>query len=353
MKSPIFNKAITKPHFLRIEIYIRNEMKELIAGLSKQIRDAILIGREAKFNATNKEINSVIVCGLGGSGIGGKIISLLLIDELKVPFLTTNDYTIPACVDENTLVIASSYSGNTEETIYAVREAEKRKAEIAVITSSGELLEMAKAKGWNYVVVPGGEQPRAMLAYSLVQQLYLLNRYNLISSIQIDLLNDVPAFIDKNELAIQSEAKRIADFIHKKSTIVYSGSNFEGVAVRFRQQLNENAKELCWHHVLPEMTHNELVGWAGGTDKFAVVFFKTDYDHPRTGYRWAICKEVISKYTPTITEINAVGLNKLSQNFYLIHLTDWVSFFLAENKNVDAIEVNVITHLKSEMSKKK
>jgi len=328
-------------------------MKELVAGLSKQIRDAISIGREAKFTATGKEINSIIVCGLGGSGIGGKIISLLLIDELKVPFLTTNDYTIPACVDENTLVIASSYSGNTEETIYAVREAAKRKAEIAVITSGGELLEMAKSNGWNYVVVPGGEQPRAMLAYSLVQQLYLLNRYKLIETTQIELLSDVPAFLDTTESSLQKEAKRIADFIHKKSTIIYSGSNFEGIAVRFRQQLNENAKELCWHHVLPEMTHNELVGWAGGSDKFAVLFFSTDYDHPRTGYRWSISKEIISKYTPAITEIKASGSNKISQNFYLIHLTDWVSYFLSENKKVDPVEVNVITHLKSEMSKKK
>lgn len=328
-------------------------MKELIAGLPNQIRDAVSIGRASKFNATQKEIKSIIVCGLGGSGIGGKIISLLLIDELKVPFLTTNDYTIPAFVDEHTLVIASSYSGNTEETIYAVREAEKRKAEIAVITSGGELLDMSKSKGWNYVVVPGGEQPRAMLAYSLVQQLYLLNRYNLIGSAQIDMLDSVPEFLDQQEKVIQAEAKRIADFIHNKSTIIYSGSNFEGVAVRFRQQLNENAKELCWHHVLPEMTHNELVGWAGGSDKFAVLFFNTDFDHPRTGYRWTICKEVIAKYTPSITEIQAFGPNKISQNFYLIHLTDWVSYFLSENKKVDPVEVKVISHLKSEMAKRK
>jgi glucose/mannose-6-phosphate isomerase len=328
-------------------------MKELIASLSNQIRDAISIGREAKFKATQKEIRAIIVCGLGGSGIGGKIISLLLLDELKIPFLTTNDYTIPACIDEHTLVIASSYSGNTEETLYAVREAEKRKAEIAVITSGGELLEMAKSKGWNYVLVPGGEQPRAMLAYSLVQQLYLLNKYGLISATETDFLNAVPNFLDAGEAGTQTEAKRIADFIHKKTTVIYSGSSFEGVAVRFRQQLNENAKELCWHHVFPEMTHNELVGWAGGSDKFAVLFFNTDYDHPRTGYRWSICKDLISKQTSSVMEIKALGGNKLSQNFYLIHLTDWVSFFLAENKSVDPVEVNVIGLLKSEMAKKK
>jgi len=332
--------------------YKIKEMKELIASLSNQIREAIVIGRAADFTKRSKEIRSIILCGLGGSGIGGKIINLLLNEELKVPFLITNDYTIPACVDEHTLVIASSYSGNTEETIYAIRESLKRGAEITVITSGGELLEMAKANGWNHVIVPGGQQPRAMLAYSLVQQLFLLNRYELINSNQLNLLNDVPDFLESHEETVKADAKRVADFLFKKSAIIYSGSNFEGIAVRFRQQLNENAKELCWHHVLPEMTHNELVGWAGGSDKFAVVFLATDFDHPRTGYRWTICKEIISKYTPHITEIKAAGANRITQNFYLIHLTDWISYFLAENKNIDPVEVKVIGHLKDEMAKK-
>jgi glucose/mannose-6-phosphate isomerase len=327
-------------------------MKEIISGLPGQVREAIAIGEAVNFNKPGKNLGSVIVCGLGGSGIGGKIISLLVGRELKVPFLLTNDYAVPACVNESTLLIASSYSGNTEETIYAVREGMKRGAEIAVITSGGELLRMAKANNWNHIVVPGGQQPRAMLAYSLVQQLVLLTRYGLIPGRFLEELQSVPAFLESKSGAIRQEAKKVADFFHGRTPVIYAGADFEGIAVRFRQQLNENAKVLCWHHVLPEMTHNELVGWAGGSSQFAVVFLSTDFDHERTTHRWTICRQVISNYTSFIHEIKASGPDQLTQNFYLIHLTDWISWYLAENKKVDPVEVDVIGFLKSEMAKK-
>ncbi|MBI3136393.1 MAG: bifunctional phosphoglucose/phosphomannose isomerase [Bacteroidetes bacterium] len=328
-------------------------MRELIKGIGNQIQEAIKIGSSARFSIPEKEIRAVIVCGLGGSGIGGRIISLLVNEELKVPFILSNDYSIPACVDEHTLLIASSYSGNTEETLYAVKEGKKRGAEIVVITSGGELLEMAQQYGWNHLVVPKGQQPRAMLVYSIVQQIYILNAYRLISSKEMDCLANVPDFLVRQRDMIHAEALRIAKFLHQKTPVIYSGSFFEGIAIRFRQQLNENAKVLCWNHVLPEMTHNELVGWAGGSDAFAVVYVKTDFDHPRTNYRWDIVKEIISKKTAYVTEIRAKGTDRLTQNFYLIHLTDWISIYLSELKQVDAIEVNIIGHLKTEMGKRK
>ena len=109
---------------------------------------------------------------------------------------------------------------------------------------------------------------------------------------------------------------------------------------------------LCWHHTLPEMTHNELVGWAGGNDNFIPIYLATSYDHPRTVHRWNICKEIIGKYTSTILEIEANGDSKLEQIFYLIHFTDWVSVYISEIKEIDPVEVEVISHLKSEMAKK-
>ncbi|NOQ75469.1 MAG: bifunctional phosphoglucose/phosphomannose isomerase [Crocinitomix sp.] len=328
-------------------------MKELIASLSNQIREAIQIGESTNFNATNKTITSILVCGLGGSGIGGKIVSLLLKKELKVPFLCINDYEVPAWVNENTLVIASSYSGNTEETLTAVEVCKNRGAEIAVITSGGTILDLAKLNNWNHFVVPGGEQPRAMLAYSIVQQLYILERYKLIGEEHTKDLNSIPDFIDAHEGAIREEAMRIAISFNQKQPIIYAGNDFEGVAVRWRQQINENAKELCWHHVFPEMTHNELVGWAGGSNNQVPLFLSSSLNHPRINRRWEISKEVIAKYTNTILESEAVGENKLEQNFYLIHLGDWVSYLMSEIKQIDPIEVDVIIHLKSEMSKMK
>ncbi|WP_070138126.1 bifunctional phosphoglucose/phosphomannose isomerase [Crocinitomix algicola] len=328
-------------------------MKELIANLSKQIKEAIQIGEKAHFQPASKEIHTILVCGLGGSGIGGKIIALLLKNDLKVPFLCINDYEVPAWVNENTLVIASSYSGNTEETLSAVAECNQRGSEIAVITSGGEILDSAKTNNWNYCQVPGGEQPRAMLAYSLVQQLYLLSKYGLIEYNLKSDLDKVIDLLDDQEHAIQEEAMRIAQAFQGKRSIIYAGNDFEGVAVRWRQQINENGKELCWHHVLPEMTHNELVGWAGGNKNIAPIFLKSSLNHPRTNRRWEICKEVIQNYTDTILEVEARGTTKLEHTFFLIHLGDWVSYFISEIKNIDPVEVDVISHLKGEMAKMK
>lgn len=330
---------------------IKQQMKDLIANLSNQIREAIQIGTQTSFKNTDKELTAILACGLGGSGIGGTIVSLLLKDELKVPFLAINDYEIPAWVNENTLVIASSYSGNTEETLAAAKAAQKKGAEIAVICSGGQLLEEAKTHQWNHYVVPGGEQPRAMLAYSITQQLFILNNYGFIGKNTIDDLADTPNFIDETETELRKEAVKIAELFSKKQPIIYAGSLFEGVAVRWRQQINENAKELCWHHILPEMTHNELVGWAGGNKNYAPLFLSSDYDHARTQHRWEISKKIISKHTDTIHKTVAKGATKVAQTFYLIHLGDWVSYLMSEIKNIDPVEVDVILYLKAEMAK--
>lgn len=328
-------------------------MKELVASLSNQIRAAYKIGENTPFINTYRSINTVLVCGLGGSGIGGKIISQLVKNELKIPFLCINDYELPAWVNKNTLIIASSYSGNTEETIAAVKEGLKRGAEIVAITSGGKMEALANENGWNKFIVPGGEQPRAMLAYSLVQQLYILVRYGLIEDSILEELTKVPDFLDADEEETRQEAMRIATAFTGKLPIIYAGNDFEGIVVRWRQQINENAKTLAWHHVFPEMTHNELVGWAGGSDNEAPIFLRSSLNHPRTARRWEIAKPILAEHTSTIIETQAKGESKLAQDFYLIHLGDWTSYFMAEIKQIDAVEVEVISHLKSEMAKMK
>jgi glucose/mannose-6-phosphate isomerase len=328
-------------------------MNKLTANFTQQIKEAIEIGQSSTFKKPTKKFDSVLICGLGGSGIGGTIINLLIKSEINIPVLTTNDYSIPSFVNEKTLVIASSYSGNTEETLAAVLEGQKRGAEVVAITSGGKLLELSKTNNWNHFVVPGGEQPRGMLAYSLVQLLFIFEKYALIQSDYTILLNSIIELIDDNESSIQNEAQSIAKGIHNKTLVIYSEASLEGVSVRFRQQINENSKELCWHHVLPEMNHNELVGWAGGNQNFAVVKLNSSFDFYRSKKRWEICKEVISEKTDSIFEINAKGDNKLAHVLYLIHLTDWISCYLADIKKVDSVEVDVIIKLKSELGKLK
>jgi glucose/mannose-6-phosphate isomerase len=328
-------------------------MKTLVSNFSNQIKEAKLIGENTEFIMSGKTINSVLICGLGGSGIGGSIVNLLLKSEIKIPVVTTNDYSIPAFVNEHTLVIASSYSGNTEETLAAVNESHKRGAEVVAITSGGELKKLAENNNWNHLIVPGGEQPRGMLVYSLVQLLFIFQKYSLVDTNYTDTLSEIVEIVDSNNSEIQSEAMSLAQNIHNKNLVIYGEASLEGVLVRFRQQVNENAKMLCWHSVLPEMNHNELVGWAGGNKDMVVVKLNSSFDFYRTKKRWEICKGIISQKTDSIFEIEAKGKTKLTQNLYLIHLTDWVSCFLADLKNVDPVEVDVIIHLKAELKKLK
>jgi glucose/mannose-6-phosphate isomerase len=190
-----------------------------------------------------------------------------------------------------------------------------------------------------------------MLSYSLTQQFFLLNHYNLIQNDFILKIQNAIELLNSEIDNIKAKAKNITESISNKTTVIYSEANFEGVAVRFRQQLNENAKVLCWHHALPEMNHNELVGWAGGNEEKAVIVFRNETDYARTQTRMDIQKSVIEQYTSTYIECYSKGDSDIERALYFILLGDWVSVYLSELRNVDSIEVKVIDHLKSELAK--
>ena len=138
----------------------------------------------------------------------------------------------------------------------------------------------------------------------------------------------------------------ITDFLYKKTPVIYAVDGYNGVATRIRQQINENSKMLCWHHIIPEMNHNELVGWAGGSDQVAVLLLRNKNDFSRSQARIEINKKVFAKYTPHVYELWSKGNSMLEQSIYLINLTDWVSCYLADKNSVDASEINVINELK-------
>ena len=139
--------------------------------------------------------------------------------------------------------------------------------------------------------------------------------------------------------------------MYKKTPVIYVANGFEGVAVRFRQQINENSKMLCWHHVVPEMNHNELLGWRTNVNDLAVVYLRNKSDYERNKIRMDINKNVILKYTGNISEIYSKGNSLIENSLYHINLGDWVSWYLSEMNNVDAIEIDVIDFLKGELSK--
>ena len=326
-------------------------MKGLIEDFTKHLAQSIEICNQTTLTKKDKTINSVLICGLGGSGIGGTVVSQIVANEAKTPITINKDYKIPAFVNKNTLVICSSYSGNTEETLEMLAQAEAQGAEIACVTSGGKLEEIAKAKKYNLIKIPGGNPPRAAFGLSLPTIFKFLNHYNVISNTYFDDFAKSIANINADEQNIITEAKKVTEKLYKKIPVIYSDAWFEGVSIRFRQQINENSKMLCWHHVIPEMNHNELVGWTTKNEDLAVVLFRNNDDYFRTQKRMEINKTIFEKYTSTILEVYSKGSTRLEQSLYLIHLGDWISFFLAEKNGVDVTEVNVITHLKNELSK--
>lgn len=327
-------------------------MDKLIAQFPNQISEAIEIGESATINKHSKEIKNIVISGLGGSGIGGAIVKDLVASEIKIPIEINNSYTIPNYVNESTLFIVSSYSGNTEETLEALKHAIEKNAKIVGITSGGQIAEICKEHKIDLILVPpGSSSPRACLGYSMVQQFYVLHKLGLIDVSFKSALKNSKNLIVNKENEIKNEAQKLAQKLHDKLPIIYAPDTMEGVAVRLRQQINENAKMLCWHHVIPEMNHNELVGWRSKNEHFAVIVFRNKTDYARIQKRIEINKEIFKKYTSNIFEIWSKGDNAIEKAIYCIHLGDWLSFYLSELRGVDSIEVKVIDHLKAELAK--
>ncbi|MBA3648437.1 MAG: bifunctional phosphoglucose/phosphomannose isomerase [Chitinophagales bacterium] len=324
-------------------------MDNLIAGFTKQMAEAIEIGRKIELTPRHKDIRNIVIAGLGGSGIGGNLVAGLIAGKMKLPLVVCKDYFLPEFANEHTLLIASSYSGNTEETLHALEEGINRGCKIVCISSGGSLISIAKKAGLDYVIIPGGKPPRACLTYSFIQQLFIFYYYGLIDDGFVVGIQEAIIHLDKEEKHIQKLAKQIAKKLNKKIPIIYSAANMEAVAMRWRQQLNENSKVLCWHHVIPEMNHNELVGWRT-PGKFAVLLLRNDIDYTRTQHRMNIVKNIISQYTRHIIEIYSKGDSFIEKSLYLIHLGDWVSWYLSSLRKVDASEVNVIDYLKMELA---
>jgi glucose/mannose-6-phosphate isomerase len=325
-------------------------MKELIEAFPKQIEKGIEIFSTNLPKEVQKKYTNVVISGLGGSGIGGTIIRDLSAHFANIPVVVNKEYSIPAFVGPGTLFIASSYSGDTEETISAIQAAIHKKASIICITSGGKLAAMAKEYGLGLLLIPGGSPPRANLGYSLTQLICIFSAAGLLPATSTKELKGTIAFLEKNKASILEKALSLAKQLYQKRVIIYSDASHEGISIRFRQQLNENSKMLCWHHVIPEMNHNELVGWTEKADDFAVVFIRNSSDHARNQFRMDINKEIVAQYAPMVIEIWGEGSNEIEKTFYIVHLVDWISYYLAELKGVDIMDIKVIDFLKKKLS---
>ncbi len=337
-------------------------MRDLILNFPQQAEEAVAIGNAAKIKLNTKQIHNIVITGLGGSAIGGDLLRAYGADMCKVPIVVNRHYYFPAYVGKNTLVIVSSYSGNTEETVSAYKDAVKRKAKIFCITSGGEVERLAKKHKHPYIKIPGGLPPRAALGYSFFPTLIALsalgffkNQKKEIAETLAVLKNLSVRYADHNDE--KNTALQLAKTLHGKLPLIYSGADkLDTVNTRWRGQITENAKTLAFGHVFPELNHNEIVGWEVLKDlmkKIHVVILRDKEDYSRIQLRMEVTKGIIGGLADGITEVRSEGKSLLARTFSLLYLADWLSFYLAMLNGVDPSPVKKIDFLKEELGKVK
>lgn len=322
-------------------------MKHLISQFPSNISEAFQIASEMKFQKPTREIRNIVVCGMGGSGIGAKLAVQWTQDELKIPVLFLQDYYLPHFVDQHSLVIGSSYSGNTEESMDTIQQAHTRGAHIVGICAGGKLAQFCAENGYDCALVPAGNQPRAAVAFSLIQLLNLFFQFEFTSAHVLEAVELSRRLLIAEATNIQTEAKQLAAFLKDKVIAIYATSAYEAVAIRAKQQFNENGKILCWQHILPEMNHNELVAWGGGDNRFGALFLTTDEEHPQNAKRIQFTKEYIQTRTDFVYTLPTKGTNNIERSLYWIHVVDWASYYLSELKGIDVNEIAIVEALKN------
>lgn len=337
-------------------------MYELIYEFPSQLKQALSIARKLPLPSLKTDgIKNIIVAGMGGSAIGGDLIRSYLADEFELPFLICRNYTLPHFVDKNSLVFISSYSGNTEETLSAYQTATKINAKVIALSSDGELLKLSQRDGFPFLKIPPGYPPRAALGYSFVPILVFLERSGFISGKIKDLEKTIDFLSSRRENFSMEKssgkniAKDIANELLGKLPLIYSGTDhFDAVAYRWKCQICENSKMLCFNNIFPEFNHNELVGWeilSGMEEKIVVIMLKDQKNHPQIKKRMEIVKRIIQKKGVRLIELESQGENLLSRIFSLIQIGDFMSYYLALLNQVDPTPVKIIDFLKSELTK--
>jgi glucose/mannose-6-phosphate isomerase len=306
-------------------------------------------------------IKNIVIAGMGGSAIGGDILRSYVANDVRVPILINRNYGLPRFVDKDTLLIASSYSGNTEESLAAFAEGEKLGCKIFVATTGGKLGDKAVAGGYPHVILPAGYQPRAALGYSFGPVLNFLEQAGFVSG-QRKAVDDACQFLAgrSKDFALDlpeksNFAKQAASKLQNKIGIVYAGADYyDTTAIRFKGQICENAKALAYANICPEFNHNELVGFEYPQEllqKLVVIFLTGPADTKGVTNRFKIINEIVGEKGIETIFIKAEGPNRLAEIFSLIQVGDFVSYYLALLNGTDPSPVHVINRLKSSLEK--
>jgi glucose/mannose-6-phosphate isomerase len=336
-----------------------DDMLSHIAGMPKQCHDALANVQSLELPARYRRVNKLVILGMGGSAIGGDLLRTLAEPECTLPIVINRDYTVPAFVNAETLVIASSYSGNTEETLAAFEDARKRGAALLAITTNGKLAQQARE--WRVPLLSFNykSQPRAALGYSLVSLIGILQKLGLIEDKTTDLEEAIAVMealqgeIRETVPIAQNPAKQLAARLYGHLPIVYGAGYLAEVARRWKTQFNENAKAWSFFEQLPELNHNAVLGYQFPPDlakKIVVVMLTSSLDHPRNRVRFQVTQEILTKQGVACEVVSARGESPLAQMLSAIHFGDYVSYYLALLYEVDPSPVPVINYLKERLT---
>ena len=307
------------------------------------------------FDLDASSFDGIVLCGMGGSAIGGDLVRCLVEPTAPLPFIVNRGYSLPGWVGEKTLVIASSYSGGTEETLSAFADAKARGARRLAITSGGTLARIAEADGLDVVTIPGGLQPRAALGYSLGVVLRLARTLGLAELSDAEFDAALAAARDRAQAhdvdAEGNPARDLAAQFDGMLPVIYTGVGLlESVGMRWRTQIHENAKHPAVGNVLPELDHNEIMGFEAAPAALSaamhVVALRDVDDHAQVAKRFDATRDLVAPGIGGWTELRSEGDSRLDRALSLIQLGDAASFWLAMVKGVDPTPVETIQALK-------
>jgi len=335
------------------------DMRGHIYRFPEQLEEAIEIGRKIQLNRSYSSVRAIGFAGMGGSAIAGDILMALTYQSLKIPMFVTRNYSLPSWIRRDTLIILLSYSGDTEETLSCLDDALGKRARVAGITSGGELKKRLIELGADVVSIPPGFPPRASLGYLSIPLLYFLRQAGLMSESmekllpgvveQLKIYRDIFCKADENNRAYQ-----IANSIHHSIPVIYGeADSTAAVALRWRTQLEENGKMIAFHHILPEMNHNEIMGYENNPEllkKISVLWLIDRGNHSRIQKRQQLTREIIGNMAKCQMNVESCGETGIERLFYLIYLGDWVSFWAAMLHGTDPSPVAKIDRLKLSLS---
>ncbi len=324
-----------------------------------QCRDAVERGRSASLPTWSAKPDVVVLTGMGGSAAGGDFVKGLFDEEATIPFFVNRDYTLPNWVGAGALVFATSYSGNTEETIASYMAARSRGANIIVVTSGGKLADLAREDGFPLILIPGGQPPRTALGYLLMPVLVACEQLGLIPAQDYEgaakTLESCIADWAVEKPESENEAKQLARLAYQRPVTVYGLGHWQGAAAgRWKGQICENAKCMCFAHTFPELCHNEILGWKNSAQQsdrgWLNVILADGKESAKMEARGRVSAELIEPYAD-VRFAYARGESLLERMLTMVYLGDFVSLYLAALYETDPEEIDLINKLKAEMAK--